>query len=325
MAAIDKILKETIPGLQKNVEMRKHTTFKVGGPAKYFALAHSYDELLQSAAIANTHHVPFVVLGGGSNVIVADDGYDGLIIKTGGGKIVVDHETVIADANCNLAKVSMTCFDYGLRGMEWGVGVPGNIGGAIVGNAGNRIGEIKDAVTKVEILDEHNVYRVLSKEECDFGYRDSIFKQKPWTVLRVTFTLTHDDPIKIKERMDGLLEFKRDTQATPFSNSGCMFQNYLLRNEQDYADAAKYGISDFILYSDVFDGDYIGAGALIDKGLHMKGFQLGGVKISEKHANFLLNTGNATAEHVLMMVGIIKQKVRTNFGIQLHEEFRYIY
>lgn len=236
----------------------------------------------------------------------------------------VDHETVTADANCNLAKVSMTCFDYGLKGMEWGVGVPGNIGGAIVGNAGNRIGEIKDTVSEVEILDEHNVVRALSAEECAFAYRSSIFKKQPWTVLRVKFTLTRDDPQKIKERMDSILDFKRKTQAVPFSNSGCMFQNHLMQNEQDYADAAKYGISDLILYSDIFDSDYIGAGALIDKGLHMKGFQLGGVRISEMHANFLLNTGNATAEHVLMMVGIIKQKVRVNFGIQLHEEFRYI-
>ncbi|MBI3120590.1 MAG: UDP-N-acetylmuramate dehydrogenase [Candidatus Kerfeldbacteria bacterium] len=313
-----------LPTLQRNVVLAPFTTMKVGGAALYFVAVSSSVELRDAARAAIADGIDYVMIGGGSNTVVSDKGFDGLVIKASGGNHEVDATTLTADSTCILAAVSRVAFQYGLSGLEYGVGIPGTVGGAIVGNAGNFLGDTARILETVDFLDDEGEEQQFSRAECEFDYRSSVFKKHlSWVILRAHFQLARDSGIHIEERMDEIITYKKNTQYGSFPTLGCMFKNIQIRSPQDRATAELHGIADLIRYSTDIGGDVIPVSVLLER-LGLKGYELGGARISEKNANFVFNTGGATSEHIMTLVGVIQQKVRQEFGFELHEEFRYI-
>lgn len=315
---------DSLAGIQKNVALAPFTTMKVGGPAKYFLKVDSSQELKSAVLAARATNVPYVMLGGGSNTLIADEGFSGLVIKANGGNHAISGTKFSADSTCVLASISRVAYQHGLSGLEWGMGVPGTVGGAVRGNAGNFLGDLRRSVYAVDLLDDQGEERTFSKEECQFSYRHSIFKTHPeWIILRAHFALTRDSIDAIKERMDEIMNYKRETQSTPHPTSGCMFKNVRIESPGDRANAEEHHIADLIRFSEDIGGDVIPVRALLDR-LGLKQFRVGGAGISDRNANFIVNIDHATAEHIMTLVGTIKQKVYQSYNIQLHEEFQYV-
>lgn len=300
-----------------------YTTLKVGGPARYFVIAKNTDEMVSAVQEAHSAGVSVVVIGGGSNVLVSDLGFSGLVVIAKNDHVQAQGAHIIAEAGAVLARVSRVAYGSGLSGLEFGVGIPGSVGGAVVGNASNFIGAAKDVVHEVLALDEKGKTRALSNAECRFWYRHSVFKEKPWIVLQVTFALAEKPKGEIKARMDEITVYKKKTQKTKYPTSGCMFKNPRLETAETRAHAESKGLGEGIRYSEDMECETVPLRVLLEK-LNMKGFQIGGIAISESNANFLENRGGATAEDVIMMMSVIKQKVRDHFGIQLFDEVQMI-
>lgn len=315
---------EKLPGIEHNVPLAPLTTMKIGGPAKFLVKVETSQGLQKAVQAAKEHDVPFFVLGGGSNTLISDKGFDGLVIKANGGNHAISGTKLCADSSAVLAAISRIAYQHGLAGMEWGIGIPGTIGGAVRGNAGNFLGDTQSVVYAVDILDETGAERTLTKDECAFAYRHSIFKKrKDWIILRAHFALTRDEGERIKERMDEILAYKQKTQNTPYPTSGCMFKNIRMESPQDRANAELNGISNLVCYSDDIGCDVLPIRALLEQ-LKLEGFAVGGAQISETNANFILNKNNATAEDVMMLVGIIKQKIKETFGFDVVDEFQHV-
>lgn len=291
---------ENLPGLEQNVLLAPYTTFNIGGPARYFLVAKTKEEILNAVAAAKSANLDWVVLGSGSNMLVSDDGYDGLVIKVELNQIEVDEEKqlVRAGAGALVSGVIAQALKSGLAGLEFAIGVPATVGGAVWANLGARGREMKDYVIEISTLDENGAEKVLTKSECQFSYRDSIFKHEKHIILDVLFQLGTGDQADIKKQLKELTEQRQETQEVGAKTAGCAFQNPVEQTDKS-------------------------AGQLIDE-LDLKGKQIGGAKISEKHANFIVNTGDATAEDVVMLISYIKQQVRDKKGVQLMEEIEYI-
>lgn len=293
-----------IPNLQENVSLAQYTTFKIGGPAKYFVIAESAQELVNAVKAANEAGEKWFVLGGGSDILISDAGFNGLVIKTQMRNIEFDEEAgqVRAEAGLIMAGLIAQTVKRGMQGMEYAVGVPASVGGAVWANLGARGSEIADFVVEVTVMDEEGNVKTLSKEECDFSYRHSIFKDKQWIVLNVLLQLNkvedESEQILLKERVRELNDLRNATQDIKAQCAGCIFMN-----PTDQTDEA--------------------AAKLIDD-LGLKGFSIGGAQVSERHANFIINTGEATADDVVQLISYIKQQVRDKKGIQLMEEVEYI-
>ena len=289
-------LRASIDGEVKiKVPLAIYTSFKIGGPAKYFYIAKSSAALVKAVAAARDLGLPFFILGGGSNVLIADRGFEGLVVKAENREVeFLDDGAVKAGAGMNLAALAALSAQRGLGGLEFGVGIPGSLGGAVRGNAGCFSREIKEVVSRVTAIDQQGEIVELTNDNCQFAYRDSVFKQRPLIILEVYLLLTPNqaDQKLIEEyrgRKDATQDFKN-------ASAGCVFKNPA---------------------PDIY------AGKLIDD-LGLKGKQIGGAKISAKHGNFILNTGQATAEDVIMLISLIKEKVRSHYGIQLKEEVQYV-
>lgn len=293
-----------IPNVQKNIPLAQYTTFKIGGPAKYFVVAESAQELNNAVHAANAANMKWYVLGGGSDVLVSDAGFDGLVIKTHMRGIEIDSQagTIRAEAGLAIAGLIAQSVKNGLAGMEYAIGVPASVGGAVWANLGARGSEIADFVVEARVMDEQGNVKTLSKEECAFSYRHSIFKDKQWIVLDVLLQLepmqTEEDQAALKERVRELSQLRNKTQDITAQCAGCIFMN---PTDQTTEAAAK----------------------LIDD-LGLKGFSIGGAQVSERHANFIINTGKATADDVVQLISYIKQQVRDKKGIQLMEEVEYV-
>ncbi len=256
-------------GIQKNVPLKKYTTFQIGGRAKYFFVAKNKDDAIRAVLWAEKNKIPFFILGGGSNLLVADRGYKGLVIRTG-------------------KSLSL----YVSKGLEWAVGIPGTIEGAVYGNAGSFKKSMKDIVERVEVFNtETKKITIFKNKDCKFAYRESIFKRnKNLIILSVKIKLKKSSPRKIKEYAN----YKKETQPLNFPSAGSVF-----KNPKGYF-----------------------AGELIEK-CGLKGKKIGNAKISEKHANFIVNLGNARAEDVIKLINLVKKSVKNKFGKNLEEEIQY--
>ena len=289
---------------EKNVQLKNYTTFKIGGPAKYFYTAKNKDDLIKTMKTANKLKLPFFVLGGGSNILVADKGYDGLVIKVKSEKFKVKNYSlkfkVICGGGAALNKLVFKSIEIGATGMEWAVGIPGaTVGGAIRGNAGAFKQSMKDIVKKVEILDLREAIpqvKVLRNKDCKFKYRDSIFKHnKNLIILSTEIELKKGDKKAIKKRVKENLKWRKDNQSLDFPSAGSVFQN-----------PKKHP-----------------AGWLIEQ-CGLKGKKAGKAQISKKHANFIVNLGGAKAKNVLELINLVKKKVKQKFGVDLKEEIEYL-
>jgi len=308
-----------IDNLQENILLANHTTFRIGGPARYFCAAQNREELMAALKWGKENNLPIFILGGGSNLLVSDDGFNGLVIKMQSVNIKMENDNgkckIICDAGVSFGKIIMETSKHGYSGVEWGWGIPGTIGGAICGNAG-RLGEdISQVVASVTILDEKLEIKTLSKEECEFDYRSSRFKRTGEIILSVNLIFTKKDQVAIDEVLSQAKDVIK--KSPPFPSAGCAFKNYKLKGERDEL------LKNHPELTARVRGGKIGVGFLIDQ-CGLGGRQIGGAKIWEGHKNYIVNTGSAKANDVKELIKICQAAVKEKYGITLEEEIRFV-
>ncbi len=269
-----------------NEPMKNHTSFKIGGPADYFINIKSLDILMKVKELAKKSNIPFHIIGNGSNLLVLDKGVRGIVGKLKFDKIeiVKDENKVIASADVSSSKLARVCAQNGLSGLEFLSGIPGTIGGAIKMNAGAYGLEIKDVIVKTKYLDESGNIKELLKENQKFEYRRSFFSDNDLIILEAEFLLKSDTVQNIENKISEMMEKRREKQPLEYPSAGSIFKR------KNNIITAK----------------------LIDE-CGLKGFEIGGAKISEKHAGFVINNGNATAKDVLELVEHVKKEVYQRF------------
>ena len=280
-----------------NEPMASHTTFKIGGPADYFVMPETIEELAAVLKLCKEENMPYFILGNGSNLLVGDKGLRGVVIqlyKNFDG-ICLEGTKITAKAGTMLIRVAKEAGKAGLTGLEFASGIPGTIGGAMVMNAGAYGGEMKDVVTAVTVLTKEGEIKTLSGEEMNFRYRGSVVEDEGYIVLEAVMELKEGNPEEIQARMEELSQQRRTKQPMEYPSAGSTFK----RPEGYFA------------------------GKLIqDAGL--RGYQVGGAQVSEKHCGFVINAGGATAADVMNLMQDVSDKVNAQFGVTLEPEVKRI-
>ena len=282
------IIKE-LGQVKENEPLDQHTTFKIGGPADLFYEAKTTEKLIEAVKLAQKLKTPFFILGGGSNILVSDQGFRGLVIKAQNGEIKIEGNKIIAEAGASLSELVRVATEVSLSGLEFAVGIPGTVGGAVRGNAGAWQQDVGKRVLRVQVLAEAGEVKWLNQEECQFSYRQSRFKESQEIILAVELELEKGQREVIKDRLDSNQAKRRAQPQEP--SAGCIFINPKPKS----------------------------AGDLIDQ-CGLKGKKIGQAQISFKHANFIVNLGGAKAEDVLQLIKLAKKKVKEKFDISLKEE-----
>jgi len=307
--------KKLLPGLKKNVSLKNYTTFKIGGPAKYFFETKNKKDLIKAILVAKSKKLPFFILGGGSNLLVSDEGFRGLVIKILFSKSYFLNSQISAEAGTILAELLSATLNTGLTGLEWAAGIPGTVGGAIYGNAGAFKKSMKDitkTVTVLEIKNQKSNIKNLRNKDCKFCYRNSIFKQKKnLIILSATLQLKKGNKLKIEKRIKEYLNYRKETQPLNFPSAGSVFKNPKNFSAGELGEEDKSSSLSF-------------AAARLIEECGLKGKRIGNVKISEKHANFIVNLGGGKAKDVKKLINLAKKKVKEKFGITLEEEICYL-
>jgi UDP-N-acetylmuramate dehydrogenase len=304
--------------IREKVLLKDYTTFKIGGPARYFFVAKNKEDLKNAILWAKKKRLPFFILGVGSNILFSDKGFNGLVIKLQNTQYEIRNTKVVAEAGVPLQKLVLETAKKGLSGLENLAGIPGTLGGAIWGNAGAFGREIGDLVEEVKILQIANGKLQIvnfKKEDCKFGYRESIFKRKEnWIILEAILRLKKGRKKEIEEKIKEILRLRKEKQPLEFPSAGSVFKNVPIEKvpkeiREKFKEKIKNG--------------FLPAGVLIEA-VGLKGFQIGGAKISEKHANFIVNVGGAKASDVKELIKKIKKEVKKKFKIQLEEEIKLV-
>ena len=286
--------------LQVNESLARHTTARVGGPAELFLTVTASEQLLTAVELAYNAGVNYFVLGGGSNILIADTGVTGLVILNRARKVNFRHSgagvVCVAESGANLSALARQCISKGLGGLEWAIGVPGTVGGAVVGNAGAHGADMDSLLLAATVWEPGYGVRVYSREEMAYAYRDSVLKRdmtggRPRrVVLSAEMALKPEAVDVLSARAEGFNAHRKERQPGGAS-TGSMFKN----------------------------PDNYYAGYLIDTA-GLKGFRVGDAVISEKHANFFINEGEATAEDVRLLIAEAWNSVRDQFGIEMELE-----
>ena len=277
-----------------NESMKKHTTFKVGGNAECVAMPDSVEKRCALIKFLNENKIRYYFLGNGSNVIFSDEGFDGVIIKTSKLNFVnIDKKNNTAQAG---AGVLMTSFsrmmrENGLGGMEFAYGIPGNIGGGCYMNAGAYGGQMSDCVLSVEYIDRQGNVGTVSRSECDYSYRHSVFMENKWLITSATFQLQPKDKVSMLAYMEDIMQRRIEKQPLDMPSAGSSFK----RPRGYYA------------------------AALIDE-CGLKGFSVGGARVSTKHAGFIVNTGNASCADIVALADAVRKTVMEKKGVRLEKE-----
>jgi len=306
MLFIDKKLEYLLPGIKQNVLLANYTTFKIGGPASYFYQAKTVKDLVKAIRLAKKKRLSFFVLGQGSNILISDKGFDGLIIKIEINKLIINNNRIITGAGVLLNDLVNKSIKKGLTGLEWAIGIPGTIGGAVRGNAGAFNHSISDIVKKVKTLKSSKLeFKVYNPKSIKFGYRDSIFKKNNEIILEIELELKKGDK-KMSQELTKKYLSHRSQRQPKLSSAGCVFKNPTPGQAQPGENLSIKS-----------------AGWLIEQ-CGLKGKRIGNAEISEKHANFIVNLGNAKAKDVKRLINLCKEKVKERFGMQLEEEIEYL-
>lgn len=313
-----KKLSEFLPDLQEKVLLKNYTTFKIGGPAKYFFIAKNKEDLILAVKTAKKLKIPVFVMGGGSNILFSDRGFNGLVIKIAFLGIKLENGKIYARAGTELSRLANFCVENGFGGMEWAMGVPGTVGGAVFGNAQAFGDKISESVESIEVLDIKNAeIKTLSKEQCKFSLKNSIFKKnKALIILSVIFNLKKDSRQNIQEKIDKCLQHRKIRHPINFPSAGSVFVNpeIKIKNKKildKYPELAQFN-----------EKGVIPAGYLIQKS-GLAGKKIGKAQISELHCNFIINLGGAKAKDVFSLIKLAQKKVKNNFGIFLVPEVRF--
>lgn len=305
------------PLCKENEPMSAHTYLKIGGPARLYLVVNTTEEFVAAIEAAKRLEIPWAVIGGGSNLLVSDEGFVGVVIQAADRSYRISGDSVTAAAGVFTGLLAKATVEVGLVGFEWGVGVPGTIGGAIYGNAGCFGGEMKDVVSSVQAFDLTRGARVTySNTECRFGYRDSRCKHEPHVILATTLSLRAGDPIAARHKIEEIMEKRRETQPQGSFSAGCLFKNFEFRDESELEKLRREGDE---IPKEFLEKRRIPAGWLIEH-LGLKGHTIGKAQVSLTHGNFLVNLGGATAQDVIALSNDIKMKVRDELGILLEDE-----
>lgn len=312
---------------QEHIPLAHFTSIRIGGPARFFLIAKNDADLEEGIRFAQEKNIRIYFLGGGCNMLFPDKGINGLVIKLQNTQLEeLPNGFFMAGAGLGLGFFAQETAKRGFTGAEWCSAVPGTVGGGIYGNAGAFGGEMKDIVTEVEYIDTlTNTKKRMTRGECGFAYRESIFKKHPERlIVRVSILLERGDAAAAQEKIKQILAKKREGQDLLAKSAGCAFKNVILPSDQKVLEKLRAKLE---LEPEEFaartKNSIISAGYLIDR-LGLKGKKIGNIQISEKHANFLINTGGGTQEDVVMMTSLIKEKVRNHFGLQLQEEIQMV-
>ncbi len=317
----------SIPGIQFNVLLKDYTTFRIGGRTKYFFIARTKNELIEIIKSARRNNLPFFILGGGSKLLISDKDFNGLVVKIQNSEFKVQDSQIFAGAGVLTPKLIAIALDNNLTGLEYLKGIPGTIGGAIRGNAGASGGSITgfigDVIKQVEVFDKNKEkIKVFKNKECRFNYRTSVFKEnQSLIILSCILQLKKGNKSEIEKRMNDYLEYRKKNQPLNFASCGSIFKNYVL-SKSEVSNFNKKLIKEFPELENFIKKGTIPAGYLIDK-CNLKGKIIGGAKVSEKHANFIVNFKNAKAKDVKELIDLIKNKVKDKFKIELEEEVQY--
>ena len=294
-AAVVEALKGIVP--EENIRLQEtmagHTTFRIGGPADCFLQLESEEQLQKVQKYLNLVEVPYFILGNGSNLLVSDMGYRGIILQVGEkmSDIRVMGNTIVAQAGALLSQVSRTACVHGLSGLEFAFGIPGTLGGGVVMNAGAYGGDMSQVVTKVRVINREGEVMELDNSTMEFGYRYSTIKNQSFAVTEVTLQLTEGDRREIFAKMEELLTKRKEKQPLGYPSAGSTFK----RPE-----------------------GYFAGKLIMDAG--MRGFQIGGARVSDKHCGFVINTGNATSEDVRDVIEEVQARVKERFHVELEPE-----
>jgi len=311
-------IQKRLPEVQKNIPLKNYTTFRIGGKAKYFFEAKNKEEAIKALKIAKELKLPFFVLGAGSNLLVLDKGFKGLVIRIQNTRYKIQDTKIYAEAGVSLGLLVGETIKNDFTGFEWVAGIPGTVGGAIRGNAGAFGKSMNDIVEKVEVFDlEKENTRIFKNRDCNFGYRDSVFKKnKNLIVLSTVLKFIKEDKEKIRNKIKEYLSYRKERHPTE-SSAGSIFKNVPVKNlPLDF-------FKKFPEAKNVIKENVLPVAFLINQ-CGLKGKRIGGAMISEKHPNFIVNYQNAKAKDVIRLVNLIKKEIKKNFGINLGEEIQYL-
>lgn len=303
---------------QSQVSLAPYTTFRIGGPADYFGEITTVKELIEALDYAKQHDWPTFVFAGGSNLLIHDRGVRGLVLRMTNKSLRIQEEAILADAGVSLLDLVKAASEAGLQGMERLAGIPGSLGGAIRGNAGAFGMEIGSVIRHVKVYDrKQSILREFSREQCLFLYRSSYFKEHPeLVILSAELRLQRGDAEELQLINQSTMAKREAKHPQSALCAGSFFMNPVVHDEKLHIEFER----DTGMAS---KDDKLPAGWLIDH-VGLRGKKIGGAQISAQHPNYLINTGKATAEDVVMLSSVVKQRVRSELGILLREEVQYV-
>lgn len=277
--------------------MNRHTTFRIGGPAEVFLVPESVEQIRGALKLCREEQLPYFILGNGSNLLVSDSGYRGVIIQMDRnmGKIELEGTEIRACAGALLSSIAAAARKASLTGFEFAGGIPGTLGGAVVMNAGAYGGEMKDVLKEVTVMTAEGDIRTLPAQQLELGYRTSIIRKAGYLVLEAVIALEEGDPQVIQAKMKELADKRTEKQPLEYPSAGSTFKRP--------------------------EGHFAGK-LIMDSGL--RGYRMGGAQVSEKHCGFVINTGGATAKDVRELIDHVVRTVEEKFGVTLEPEVKFL-
>lgn len=302
---------------QKQIPLSAYTTFKIGGPAKKFGIIKSEKDLRSAFLAIKEEKEDYFILGGGSNLLVSDNGFDGAVFKIEYSELSRNENEITAGAGLKLNELINFCLKNQLSGLEWAIGIPGTIGGAVYGNAGAMGSDISQSIKSVEFFSFRNDDLILEKfnyDECQFGYRESYFKKssKKEIIWRAVFNLNFADSKISREKIKEYLAYRQNRQPK-YPSAGSIFKNILISEYPHLLEIEGAPIKE----------GKLGAGYLIEA-CGLKGYRIGQAQIAPEHANFIVNLGGARAVNVLGLIKICQEEVLKKFKVKLEPEIRFL-
>lgn len=298
-AAMYEYIEHTVPKerILYNEPMSRHTTFRVGGEAECVVLIESEEEILKLVPYFNQVEQDYFILGNGSNLLVGDKGYRGVVLKLGNGmdKIIVEENRIRVQAGALLSRTAAVARDAGLSGLEFAAGIPGSVGGGIVMNAGAYDGEMKQITESVRVMDNEGKVLILDNDTMEFGYRTSVIKNRPFIVLEAVLCLQAGKKEDIQAKMDELMASRQSKQPLNYPSAGSTFKR---------------------------PTGYFAGKLIMDAG--MRGFRIGGAQVSDKHCGFVINAGNATAADVKEVIEEVQERVKERCQVSLEPEIVFL-
>jgi UDP-N-acetylmuramate dehydrogenase len=295
--------------------LSRYTRFAIGGPADWFAETKDEQAFIAAVLAARAAAIPVTVIGSGTNLIVSDAGFRGLVLRYGADRLEAQSGCVRADSGAELQSLVDFTIAHGLKGLETLAGIPGSVGAAVYGNAGAYGHSISERVVGVRFFDGRDV-RSIGNAECEFQYRESVFKrQKEWIIFSTELRLDPADAASLRQTADDIMRVRNEKFPVTMKCAGSIFKNLLLR---DLAPEVAAQVPATVIR----EGKVPSAYFLEQVGA--KGLELGGIRVAAYHANLIYNAGGGTASELCAVIADLKQRVLERFGIELEEEVQYV-